>query len=184
MSMVQATSIQYQAWLERSIWHTSFAPYVSSLGDWFGMLIRPEYWWHMKWVLNRLTPQLKKHWFANCWLRMCNGVANIHYMREFPWWVGDVGAQWLSHHCQWRIGVVSVPEIDFCAPPLVEEPHTTTPWVSSTCISRWTNYGGYKAQSGRDVHDSHQRDETYNRFQTWQLVAPAKCKSYPWGSEQ
>jgi len=74
-----------------------------------------------------------------------NGVATFHFMGEYPWRVGDFGAQQLSRHCRWRPWVVSAPEIEFCAPPPVGDPVNTTPWGSSTDLSPWTNPGGNNA---------------------------------------
>jgi len=69
MTVFQATSIQFQACLEQSLWHARFGPSGSSWGDGFGMLICQEHWWQMKWVLERLSPRLQRQCFANWWLR-------------------------------------------------------------------------------------------------------------------
>jgi len=57
----------------------------------------------------------------------CNVVSTVHFMGEYPWRVGDFGAKQLSRHCRWRTGVVSAPEIEFCAPPPVGNPVNTIP---------------------------------------------------------
>jgi len=112
-----------------------------------------------------------------------NGVVTIHFIGEYPWRVGDCSAQWLSRHCRWRMGVVSTPEIEFCATPPVGDPDNTTSWASSTYIGPWTNLGGHNARSGRDLQDCHRRDDTWNQFQTGQHVASRKCESHPRGFE-
>jgi len=80
----------------------------------------------------------------------CNLVATVHFMGEYPWIVGDFGAQQLSWHCQWRTSVVSAGEIEFCALPAVGDPDNNTSRASCTCISPWTNLDGYHAWSCRD----------------------------------
>jgi len=69
MFMFQATSIQLQACLERSFWCTKFGSYGSLWGGGFGILICPEHWWQIKYVLARLQPQWQQQWYANCRLR-------------------------------------------------------------------------------------------------------------------
>jgi len=69
MTVFQSTSIQFQACPELRIWRTRFGPYDSSWEGRFGMPICQEHWWRMKWVLERLSPQLQRQCFANWWLR-------------------------------------------------------------------------------------------------------------------
>jgi len=104
-------------------------------------------------------------------------------MGEYPRRVGDFGGQWLSRHCRWRAGVVSAAEIEFCALPPVGDPDNTASRTSSTYIGPWTNLGGNNAWGCRDLQDCHRQDNTWNRFETSQLVAPQKCVSHPQGSE-
>jgi len=69
MTMFQATSIQFQAYPERSFWPTRFGPYGSLWAGGSGILICREHWWQTKWVLERLSPRRQQQSFANCWLR-------------------------------------------------------------------------------------------------------------------
>ena len=103
-------------------------------------------------------------------------------MREYLGRVGDFGAQRLSWHYQLRTGVVLAPEIEFFAAPRVGDPDNTTSQASSTSIRPSPHPGGYKARSGRDLQDCHQRDDTWNQFQTGHLVALRECESHPPGS--
>jgi len=118
-----------------------------------------------------------------CW-ECCNGVATVRFVGEYPWRVGDFGTQLLSRHCRWRTAVVSPPVIEFCAWLSVGDPVNTTSRASSSCISPWTNPGHYNAQSGWHLQDCHRWDDTWNRFETRQLVAPGKWTSHPPESEQ
>jgi len=113
----------------------------------------------------------------------CNVVATVQFMGEYLWRVGDFVAQRLSWHCEWRTGAVSAPEIEFCAPPPVGNPVNTTPWASSTDLIPWTNPGGNNARSGWDLEKCYRWDDTWNRFETRQLIAHRKCESDPQGSE-
>jgi len=113
----------------------------------------------------------------------CNVVATVHFMGEYPSRVGDFGTQRLSQHCRLRTGVVSTPEIELCDPTHVGDTDNTTSQVSSTCISPWTNLGGFNARSGRDHQDCHRRDDTSNLIQTGQLVPLRKCESHQWESQ-
>jgi len=69
MTMLQATSIQFQTCPEPTVWRTRLGPYGALWGGGFGILICQECWWWMKWVLARLSPQWQQQWYANCWLR-------------------------------------------------------------------------------------------------------------------
>jgi len=55
MSVIRATSIQFQACPELSFWQTKFGPSGSSWGDGFRMLICQEHWWRMKLVLDSVS---------------------------------------------------------------------------------------------------------------------------------
>jgi hypothetical protein len=72
---------------------------------------------------------------------------------------------------------------EFCAPLPVETPENTASQTSSTYIGPGTNLGCHHAKSYRDLQQCHRRDDTMNRFQTRQLVAPRKCKSHAQGFE-
>jgi len=67
MTVIQAASIQFLACPELNFWLTRFGPFGSSWGDRFRMVICQEHWWRMKWVLERLSPRLRRQCFAN-WL--------------------------------------------------------------------------------------------------------------------
>jgi len=112
-----------------------------------------------------------------------NGFATVHFMGEYPCRVGDFGGQWLSRHCRWTTGVVSAPEIEFCAPPPVGDPDNTASRTSSTYIGPWTNLGGHNARGCRDVQDCHRRNDTGNPIQTRQHVALQEYESHLRGSE-
>jgi len=69
MTVFQGTNIPFQACREQSFWGTRFGPSGSSWGDGYTMLIYQEHRWRMKWILERLSPQLQWQCFANWWLR-------------------------------------------------------------------------------------------------------------------
>ena len=113
----------------------------------------------------------------------CNGVATVHFIGEYPWRVGHFGGQRLFWHCWCRAGVVSAPEIEFCALLPVGDPNNTASAASCTYIGPRTNLSVHDAWSGSDLQDCHGRDDTWNWFQTRQLLACQNCESHSRGSE-
>jgi len=69
MTMFQAASFQFQACPELNVWRTRFGPSGSLWEHGLGVMICQEHWWRMELVLERLSPQLQRQCFANCWLR-------------------------------------------------------------------------------------------------------------------
>jgi len=120
--------------------------------------IRPQYWipFSVQSTTNLNTVFLTRQ--SGCWMliqffnqEMTRFQATVHCMGEYGWRVGDFGGQRHFQHCRWRTRVVSAPEIKFYAPPAVGDPEKTAYRASSTCISPWTNLGGYHAWNGKDL---------------------------------